>query len=90
MMMIEHIDDFFYIITLERCSKDKCVCRYENGEKEHCLELWNRDGKVSDKKKFTPETETALEKVLEHFTISFFPGPSLERHPVFLRNLLRL
>ena len=21
-------------------------CRYENGEKEHCLELWNRDGKV--------------------------------------------
>ena len=20
-------------------------CRYENGEKEHCLELWNRDGK---------------------------------------------
>ena len=20
--------------------------RYENGEKEHCLELWNRDGKV--------------------------------------------
>ena len=21
-------------------------CRYENGEEEHCLELWNRDGKV--------------------------------------------
>ena len=21
--------------------------RYENGEKEHCLELWNRDGKVN-------------------------------------------
>ena len=20
--------------------------RYENGEQEHCLELWNRDGKV--------------------------------------------
>jgi hypothetical protein len=20
--------------------------RYENGEEEHCLELWNRDGKV--------------------------------------------
>jgi hypothetical protein len=22
------------------------MCRYENGEEEHCLELWNRDGKV--------------------------------------------
>ena len=22
--------------------------RYENGEEEHCLELWNRDGKVQD------------------------------------------
>ena len=22
--------------------------RYENGEQEHCLELWNRDGKVRD------------------------------------------
>ena len=21
-------------------------CRYEGGEREHCLELWNRDGKV--------------------------------------------
>ena len=24
----------------------KKYLRYENGEKEHCLELWNRDGKV--------------------------------------------
>ena len=22
------------------------LSRYENGEEEHCLELWNRDGKV--------------------------------------------
>ena len=26
---------------------DDCdLCRYEGGEREHCLELWNRDGKV--------------------------------------------
>ena len=23
----------------------KSLSRYENGEAEHCLELWNRDGK---------------------------------------------
>ncbi len=22
------------------------IFRYENGEEEHCMELWNRDGKV--------------------------------------------
>ena len=29
-------------ITILYCS----IYRYENGEEEHCLELWNRDGKV--------------------------------------------
>jgi len=35
---------------LTSCSSSKpsshiSHCRYENGEQEHCLELWNRDGK---------------------------------------------
>ena len=39
-------------ITSSECNKgkkfngDQFTFRYENGEKEHCLELWNRDGKV--------------------------------------------
>jgi len=30
--------------TSEFLNEQSC-CRYENGEQEHCLELWNRDGK---------------------------------------------
>ena len=47
--------------------------QYENGEQEHCLELWNRDGKVG----------TPMRSIHPSFA-----GPSMERHAVLVPNLL--
>ena len=53
--------------------------RYENGEQEHCLELWNRDGKVS-----LPWAESFRRNII------IFTGSALERHAVFVRDLFCL
>ena len=54
-----------------------CLLRYDNGEKEHCLEMWDRDGKVG--------------RTISRICSSpCFAGPCMERHSVLLRDLLRL
>ena len=53
-------------------------CRYENGEQEHCLELWNRDGKV------------CLSRILNADSSNIFSGSQVEWHSLLLRNIFRL
>ena len=45
--LVSSIEVEYQSIVLVGAALRWMCCRYENGEKEHCLELWNRDGKVS-------------------------------------------
>ena len=33
------------IANILTCNRVVTICRYEDGEQEHCLEMWDRDGK---------------------------------------------
>ena len=33
------------IANILTCNRIVTICRYEDGEQEHCLEMWDRDGK---------------------------------------------
>ena len=61
-----------FVLHIVHSSAIHMYFRYENGEEEHCLELWNRDGKV--KKKYNiheKNSEMLPEKRKNYFANSF-------------------